>query len=175
MVSEEERVVIARIRLPPPADVTEALRKLKRLQKTECLALGIPWSDDRLIAVHEDGTPVRPEWYSDEFHRLRRRLGLRRIHLKGLRNTSVTLMLARGIHPHTVATWHGHDPAVSHTVYNNPQPEDLRAAGTTLFSATPRPRIQRWHTVGTLNDVQEKSRNQQTPPDAGQEGFSPSG
>ncbi|MFI5783686.1 tyrosine-type recombinase/integrase [Nocardia sp. NPDC051570] len=115
--------------LPPPADVTAALRNLKRLQRTECLALGIPWSDDRLIAVHEDGTPVRPEWYSDEFHRLRRRLGLRRIHLKGLRNTSVTLMLARGIHPHIVAAWHGHDPAVSLTVYNDPQPEDLRAAG----------------------------------------------
>lgn len=46
---------------------------------SECLALGIPWSDDRLIAVHEDGTPVRPEWYSDEFQRLRRRAGLRRI------------------------------------------------------------------------------------------------
>ncbi|MBU3066481.1 hypothetical protein KO481_33785 [Nocardia sp. NEAU-G5] len=62
-----------------PPDLAEALRALKARQMSECLALGIPWSDDRLIAVHEDGTPVRPEWYSDEFQRLRRRAGLRRI------------------------------------------------------------------------------------------------
>jgi hypothetical protein len=36
-------------------------------------------------AVHEDGSPIRPEWYSDEFQRLRQRAGLRR-----------TLRLTRG-------------------------------------------------------------------------------
>lgn len=43
-----------------PRDVAEALRALKALQQAECLALGTPWSDDRLIALHEDGTPIRP-------------------------------------------------------------------------------------------------------------------
>jgi hypothetical protein len=69
------------------------------------LALGVTWSDDRLIAVHEDGTPVRHEWYSDEFQRLRERAGLRRIHLKGLRNTSVSLMRTSGAPVHIVAGW----------------------------------------------------------------------
>ena len=101
---------------------------------TECRMLGIPWTDDRLIAVHEDGTPVRPEWYSDEFQRLRTRAGLRRIPLKHLRNTSVSLMLALHIPPHIVAAWHGHDPAVSLGVYSDTQPEDLRAAGAALFT-----------------------------------------
>ncbi|MFI6956654.1 site-specific integrase [Nocardia sp. NPDC050408] len=119
--------------LPPPRDVVEALRALKTRQMAECQALGIPWSDDRLIAVHEDGTPVRPEWYSDEFQRKRERAGLRRIPLKGLRNTSVSLMLARGIPPHIVAAWHGHDPAVALSIYSDVQPEDLRAAGAALF------------------------------------------
>jgi len=47
--------------------------------------LGTRWSDDRLIAVREDGSPIRHEWYSDEFQRLRQHASLRRIHLKGLR------------------------------------------------------------------------------------------
>ncbi len=119
--------------LPLPADLVDALRALKTRQKAEALALGIPWSEDGLIAVHEDGAPVRPEWYSDEFQRLRERAGLRRIHLKGLRNTSVSLMLASGIPVHVVASWHGHDPAVSLSIYSDAQIEDLRAASAVLF------------------------------------------
>ncbi|MEV2222926.1 site-specific integrase [Nocardia vinacea] len=119
--------------LPPPPDVTEALDTLKALQQAECQALGIPWTDDRLIAVHQDGTPLRPKWYSDEFQRLRTWAALRRIPLKHLRNTSVSLMLARGIPPHIVGAWHGHDPAISLSIYSDAQPEDLKAAGAALF------------------------------------------
>ncbi|UGT99247.1 tyrosine-type recombinase/integrase [Mycobacterium intracellulare] len=119
--------------LPPPPELAEALRTLKMCQKAEALALGVAWSDDRLIAVHEDSTPVRHDWYSDEFQRLRERAGLRRIHLKGLRNTSVSLMLTSGIPVHIVAAWHGHDPAVSLRIYSDAQPDDLRAAAASLF------------------------------------------
>jgi integrase len=119
--------------LPMPAELAEALRTLKTRQRAEALALGLPWSDDQLVATHEDGSPVRPEWYSDEFGRLRERAGLRRIPLKGLRNTSVSLMLASGIPVHITAGWHGHDPAVSLSIYSDAQPDDLRAAGTALY------------------------------------------
>src|SRR5690606_23349207 len=50
--------------LPLPADVAAALRSLKLTQKAETLALGVPWSDERLLAVREDGEPIRPEWYT---------------------------------------------------------------------------------------------------------------
>ncbi|MGO9928589.1 MAG: site-specific integrase [Mycobacterium sp.] len=119
--------------LPPPPELANALRSLKTRQKAEALAVGVAWSDDRLIAVHEDGQPIRHEWYSDEFQRLRERAGLRRIHLKGLRNTSVSLMLASGTPVHIVAAWHGHDPAVSLSIYSHAQLDDLRAAGASLF------------------------------------------
>ncbi len=92
--------------------MADALRGLRTRQKGEALALGAAWSDDRLIAVHEYGQPVRHEWYSDEFQRLRDRAGLRRIHPKGLGNTSVSLMLASAISVHVVTAWHGHDPEV---------------------------------------------------------------
>ncbi|WP_297626440.1 tyrosine-type recombinase/integrase [Nocardia sp.] len=119
--------------LPPPAELAEALRSLKTVQRAECLALGIPWSDDRLIAVHADGTPLRPEWYTDEFQRIAKAAGLRRIQLKGLRNTSVSLMLTLGIPVHIVAAWHGHDPSMSLSVYSDTHAEDLKAAGAALF------------------------------------------
>ncbi|MGA6203872.1 hypothetical protein ACPESR_03865 [Nocardia testacea] len=77
---------------------------------------------------------VRSEWHSDEFQRISKRAGLRRIPLKGLRNTSMSLMLALGIPVHIVAAWNGHDPAVSLSIYSDAQPEDLKAAGTALCS-----------------------------------------
>ncbi|MEV0759446.1 site-specific integrase [Nocardia sp. NPDC050435] len=120
--------------LPPPAELSRALRALKKVQRAESLALGVPWSEDRLIAVDESGTPLRPEWYSDEFQRIAKAAGLRRIQLKGLRNTSVSLMLALGIPVHIVAAWHGHDPSMSLSVYSDAHVEDLKAAGAALFS-----------------------------------------
>ncbi|MFI7195305.1 site-specific integrase [Nocardia nova] len=123
----------SRRELPPPADLAEALITLKRRQKAEALALGIPWDNDNFIAVHEDGEPVRPEWYSDEFQRIIKRVGLRRIPLKGLRNSSVSHMLASGIPVHIVAAWHGHDPAVSLSIYSHAQIEDLRRASNALL------------------------------------------
>ena len=119
--------------LPLPADVTEALRALRHCQQTEAMELGRGWSDDRLVAVHEDGTPLRPESYTDEFQRLRARAGLRRIKLHGLRNTSVSLMLDQGHPPHIVAGWHGHDPAVALSIYSDVKADELRAVGASLF------------------------------------------
>ncbi|WP_405136579.1 site-specific integrase [Nocardia sp. NBC_01388] len=119
--------------IPPPAELAAALRALKTRQRRECLALGIEWSDDRLIVVDEVGEAIRPERYSDSFQRLRSRAGLRRIQLKGLRNTSVSLMLAQGIPVHIVAAFHGHNPSMSLSVYSDAQPEDLQAAGASLF------------------------------------------
>ncbi|WP_084515618.1 tyrosine-type recombinase/integrase [Nocardia acidivorans] len=121
--------------LPPPAELAAALRSLKRVQRAECLVLGIEWTDDRLIVVDEAGTPLRPERYTDEFQRISRAAGLRRIQLKGLRNSSVSSMLALGIPAHIVAAWHGHDPAMSLSIYSVVQGEDLAAAGSAAFGS----------------------------------------
>lgn len=119
--------------LPSPAELVVALLALKKVQRAECLALGVAWSDDRLIATHADGRPIRPEWYTDEFQQIAKAAGLRRIQLKGLRNTSVSLMLALGIPVHIVAAKHGHDPAMSLSVYSDTHADDLKAAGAALF------------------------------------------
>ncbi|MCW2562405.1 MAG: phage integrase family protein, partial [Mycobacterium sp.] len=56
------------------------------------------------------------------------------IHLKGLRNTCVCLLLGGGMPVQVVAAWHGHDPAVSLSIYSDAQRDDLRAAGAALFT-----------------------------------------
>ncbi|MFI1914549.1 tyrosine-type recombinase/integrase [Nocardia sp. NPDC020380] len=121
--------------LPPPAELAAALRSLKKVQRAECLALGIPWDDNRLIVMDEAGVPLRPERYTDEFQKLAKAAGLRRIQLKGLRNSSVSYMLALGIPAHIVAAWHGHDPSMSLSVYSVVQGEDLAAAGSAAFGS----------------------------------------
>lgn len=63
----------------------------------------------------------------------RARAGLRRLLLKGLRNTSVSLMLAGGLPVRIVAAWHGHDRAVSLFTYSDTQRDGLRADGAALF------------------------------------------
>ena len=42
-------------------------------------------------------------------------------------------MLTSGIPVHVVAAWHGHDPAVSLSIYSDAQLDDLRAAAASLF------------------------------------------
>jgi hypothetical protein len=42
-------------------------------------------------------------------------------------------MLADGLPVHVVAAWHGHDPAVSLSIYSDAQRDDLHAAGAALF------------------------------------------
>jgi integrase len=132
-VVDEPKSARSRRDLPMPPDLIEALRILKLRQREEGLALRVKWSDDQLIAVDEAARPIRPEHYSDEFHRLRERAGLRKIRLHGLRVTSTSLMYASGAAPHVVASWHGHDAAISLSVYSHAQPDDLRIAGAKLF------------------------------------------
>lgn len=121
--------------IPPPPELVDALRVLKVVQMAECDLLGIEWSDDRLIVVDEVGNPLRPERYTDEFQRISRAAGLRRIQLKHLRNSSVSLMHALNIPVHSAAGWHGHDPVMSLSVYPVVHGDDLAAAGNAAFGS----------------------------------------
>ncbi|WP_051192891.1 tyrosine-type recombinase/integrase [Nocardia jiangxiensis] len=82
--------------LPLPADVVAALARFEVAQKAEALVLGASWSDERLVAVHEDGSPIRHEWYTDEFQRQAEAAGLPVIRLHDARHTAATIRLDSG-------------------------------------------------------------------------------
>ncbi|MGO9154114.1 site-specific integrase [Mycobacterium sp.] len=118
--------------LPMPPATMAALRALKTRQKGEYLALGVPWSDANLIAVREDGVPIRPEHYSDEFARLCAAAGVPVIRLHDARHTSVSLAIDAGHNLAAVADWHGHSPAEMLATYSHSQRDALRAIGSTM-------------------------------------------
>jgi integrase len=84
-------------RTPPmPADVMAALRTLNAQQKRERVALGTTWIDTGLIAITEDGSPIRPETYSKAFRRHGMAAGVPVIRLHDTRHTAATRMLDSG-------------------------------------------------------------------------------
>ncbi|WP_328435750.1 site-specific integrase [Nocardia puris] len=119
--------------LPLPPDVATALKSLKVTQRAEALALGTAWDDDRLVAVHEDGEPIRPEWFSDEFQRQAKAAGLPVIRLHDARHTAATILLDSGASVSAAAKWLGHDPAVLLRVYGHVYDEALESMGVALF------------------------------------------
>lgn len=116
-----------------PDDVLAALRTLKASQAAERLAIGQSWPDTGLVAVREDGTPIRPETYSAEFTRLIKAAGLPVIRLHDARHTAASVLLAAGFSPVAAAKWLGHDPALTLRVYGHSDDKEQEAIGAQLF------------------------------------------
>jgi integrase len=119
-------------------DVMAALRTLNAQQKRERLALGPTWMDTGLIAINEDGSPIRPETYSTTFRRHCRAAGVPVIRLHDTRHTAATRMLDSGTTVSAAAKWLGHDPAMTLRVYGHVYDEALASAGDVLLGGTSR-------------------------------------
>jgi integrase len=128
----------SRRRLPMPADVMAALRALNAQQKRERVALGPTWIDTGLIAVNEDGSPVRPETYSKVFRRLCTAAAVPMIRLHDTRHTAATRMLDSGTTVSAAAKWLGHDPAMTLRVYGHVYEDALASAGDVLLGGMSR-------------------------------------
>ena len=87
--------------LPLDGELVAALTALRKRQLDESTIAGaayrsrlaeLDWyKGGEHVITDEAGTPVHPEWYSDEFGRLLRRAGLPRITLHDSRHTTLTL------------------------------------------------------------------------------------
>ena len=127
----------SRCTLPMPAEVIAALRALHTAQATERLGLGSAWIDTGLIAVNEDGSPIRPETYSKAFTRHYKAAGVPVIRLHDTRHTAATRMLDSGTTVAATAKWLGHDPAMTLRAYGHVYDDALAAAGDVLHCGTP--------------------------------------
>jgi integrase len=121
-----------------PADVMAALRTLNAQQKRERVALGPAWIGTGLIAINEDGSPVRPETYSKLFHRHCTAAAVPAIRLHDTRHTGATRMLDSGTTVSAAAKWLGHDPAMTLRVYGHVYEDALASAGDVLFGGKAR-------------------------------------
>lgn len=119
--------------LPLDATVTSALHALKVTQAAEKLAAGKAYTDSGCVVVDELGEPVHPEWYSDEFGRLAKRAGVKRIVLHEGRHTALSLMEKAGVPISIVSKWAGHyDTAFTYSTYVHADDEDLQTGTAAL-------------------------------------------
>lgn len=114
--------------LPMDAELAAALGALHDRQVTEAMEAGEAYESSGYVVTDELGAPVHPDWYSDEFHRLRERAGIERITLRNSRATANTLMADAGVPDHIRAAWCGHTVAVNVASYTAVRPESLSAA-----------------------------------------------
>jgi integrase len=101
------------------------------------LAFGEGYRDIGLVAVGEDGTPIRPETYSKTFARHGKAAGVPLTRLHDARHTAATRMLDSGTTASAAAKWLGHDPAMTLRIYGHVYDDALASAGNVLLGAKP--------------------------------------
>jgi integrase len=129
--------------LPLDGELVAALATLRKRQLDESAAAGAAYRSGlagldwyrggEYVITDEAGTPVHPEWYSDEFGRLLKRAGLRRITLHDSRHTTLTLMEHAGVPISIISKWAGHyDSAFTQKTYVHASDEDLQRGQAAL-------------------------------------------
>ncbi len=122
--------------LPIDDDLAAALRALRKTQMDESDAAGPAYQADlsrldwyaggEYLVTDEVGMPVHPEWYSDEFGRVLKAAGLRRITLHDSRHTTLSLMEKAGVPISVISKWAGHfDSAFTQSIYVHATTNDL--------------------------------------------------
>jgi integrase len=92
-----------------PSFVIEELRRLKRDQAQELLALGIRQSGETLVCGRYDGDPMLPRSLTHEFAKAAGRVkDVPRIRFHDLRHSHATQLLAAGVHPKVAQERLGH-------------------------------------------------------------------
>jgi integrase len=129
--------------LPLDDELVAALTRLRKRQMDESATAGAAYQAElaglgwyqggEYVVTDELGLPVHPEWYSDEFGRLLKRAGLRRITLHDSRHTTLTLMEHAGVPISIVSKWAGHyDSAFTQKTYVHASGDDLQRGRAAL-------------------------------------------
>lgn len=106
-----------------------AMKRWKLHQLEERVAWGAGYHDDGWLFTRENGTPLRPDWMTRRFQRLAAKAGLPVIGFHGLRHSTATAMLRRGVGVKIVSELLGHgDISTTLRTYQAIMPGDHRAA-----------------------------------------------
>jgi integrase len=88
--------------------MVEELRAHRLRQAEELLRLGIKVTDETFVCAREDGKPLQPDTFTQEWKRIVAKTGLPRIRFHDLRHSHATHLLASGVHPKIASERLGH-------------------------------------------------------------------
>jgi integrase len=132
-VHREPKTVRGNRTVPLGATALSALRRLRRRQLEERLAVGPSYEDRGLVFTDPRGKSIPPYRLSQRFAGLVRRAGLPPMRFHDLRHTHATLLLARGVHPKVVSERLGHASiAITLDVYSHVLPTQQEEAARDL-------------------------------------------
>ncbi|MFC8529158.1 tyrosine-type recombinase/integrase [Nocardia sp. NPDC057227] len=119
--------------LPLTPVIVEALKRARKVQAAERLALGIAYGAGAYVVCDEAGHPVHPDRLSREWNRICAAAGVRHIRLHDARHTCGTLLHLQNVPIAVVSAWLGHcDAAFTMRTYVHSQPDALADAARSL-------------------------------------------
>lgn len=125
--------------IPLGADGVELLKAHRLEQKKEKLSWGEAWVESGKVFTREDGSPLNPDWVSDEFDRLIEECDLPPVRLHDLRHGAASIMLAAGVDMKVVQEILGHaNLSTTANTYTSVYPEVAAAAADAVAAFVPR-------------------------------------
>jgi integrase len=123
-----------------PSFIVDELRRLRRQQATELLALGIRQSGETLVFGRPDGTPMPPRSLTHEFAKVAGRVqDVPRVRFHDLRHSHATQLLTTGVHPKVAQERLGHSSITTtldlYSHVSETMQEDAAAKLDTAFSS----------------------------------------
>ncbi len=113
--------------------VVKMLKKIKRKQLEQKMALGPAYQDHDLIFCRPDGTPFDLDYLSKAFGQFIRKANLPPIRFHDLRHTHATLLLQQGEHPKVVSERLGHSTiTITMDLYSHVMPNMQKEAAQKL-------------------------------------------
>lgn len=112
---------------------SEILSKWQVEQKKNKLLLGKEYNNNNFVCTWEDGRPVRPDYISQQFSRVIKKLGLPSVRFHDLRHTHATMLLLQNVSPKVVSKRLGHSNiSTTYDIYAHVLPEMEREAADKL-------------------------------------------
>jgi integrase len=119
--------------LPDP--MIDQLRRHAAAQAAERLRAGNMWSDHGLMFTRDDGSPIRKETDSAEWHRILALAGVRPARLHDARHTAATLLLVQGVPAGVAMRLLGHSDTRVTSRYQHVVEETAKAAAQQVGEA----------------------------------------
>jgi integrase len=118
--------------LPLLPGMAEALTVVRERQAFEARAAGEAYAASGYVITDELGAAVHPEWLSDQWLRVVKRAGLRRLTINEGRHTASTLLEHAGVPDSVRSAWCGHTVEVNRSTYVHSLPGDMAVARDSL-------------------------------------------